>query len=161
MKKTKVNIHIMTREIVISPNENLDFRTTYKKMLDCEDISCLDIDTNVSMKLIDANNNILMLIEVSEQDCQTNLEDAYGKGCFINRFEYVRSLIGTPIWENFISSFITAVKYAMCSREDGFLSRYTYIWAQTTSNEYTILNSLNSFQAIELGDIKTYIYRVN
>ena len=152
----------MTREIVILTNDNFTYHSIYKRMLDCEDILSPYTDNKVSMKLIDENNYILMLIEASTQNYSHNAEHIYERGCFINRFEYVQSLIDTFIAEDFISSFITAVRYAMYPQEDGFLSRYNYIWAQTNTNEIPIIfNQLNPFEIIELGDTKTYIYHIN
>lgn len=94
--------------------------------LTTDDTDDASVDIPVSLKIVDANNQIFALIECES----SNMDNSTAfKGCFIKRFLYEPRLIGTTIFNTFIREFMQSVELCMISTDNGYLTRkYDYIW---------------------------------
>lgn len=145
----------MTTERELSINGNIPNSLSIK-MLDKVDAFSKETNLAASVKLVDSNGIVYMLIECETKDiCADN--NNYLKGCFIRRFEYEKRLINTRIWADTINAFVTSVKYSMVFVDDNkFLSRYRYIWAQTNKEFCIIAEILGLAVEWTVDEITTY-----
>ena len=130
-----------------------------KVMFDATDVTDEATDRTVSMKLIDDDGNVLMLIEALSLDFYESDAKKFEKGCLIKRFEFVERLINSSAWADFIMSFVTSVKYAMIPFGDcDYLCRYTYIWAQKHKDEPCVIAKvLGLDDTLDIEETRTFI----
>ncbi len=149
----------MTTERIIQYDGKIDFYNLQLMQLTESDITSETTDNQVSKKLIDKDGNIVMLIEAQTMDYYSNDDINATKGCFIKRFEFVKELVNTRPWLNFIASFMTGVRYRMVwSNNQKFLAYYNYIWSQKIEEEQCVIAELLDMKVVhKKNDIVTYI----
>ena len=149
----------MTEERFIEFEGEIYLCGLHKVIFDADDATNGATDRTVSMKLINNDGNVLMLIEALAVDFSENDTKKYEKGCQIKRFEFVERLINSSVWADFIMSFVTSVQYAMIPRGDcDYQCRYTYIWVQIHKNEPCIIAKvLGLDDTIDIEESRTYI----
>jgi len=149
----------MTEELFIEFEGEINLYSLRKVMFDADDATDGTTDLSVSMKLIDDDGNVLMLIEALTVDFSEKDAKKYEKGCLIKRFEFVKRLINSSVWADFIMSFVTSVRYAMIPCGDcDYQCRYTYIWAQKHKNESCVIAKvLGLDDTIDIDESRTYM----
>ena len=126
----------MTEEQVIKFDGEYKIESLSKRMLDDSDLTSKNTNKTISIKLVDDKNNIFLLIEACNIDYIEDENRPSNKGCFIKRFIFEESLIGTEKWHEILKSFITGVRYSMIEcLNKSMLCRYRYIWAQKNIDE--------------------------
>lgn len=152
----------MTEERFIEFEGDINLFELRKLMLDVADSTDEATDSTVSMKLVDGDGNVLMLIEALSLDFSESDAKKYEKGCLIKRFEFVERLINSSAWADFIMSFVTSVRYAMIPCGDcDYQCRYTYIWAQKHKDEPCVIAKvLGLDDTIDIEVSRTYIGRL-
>lgn len=149
----------MTKECFIEFNGAINLTSLRKVMFEDNDVTDVATDKRTSMKLIDNNGHVLMLIEALALDFSASDAKRYEKGCLIKRFEYVERLVNSNVWDDFIKSFVNSVRYAMISCGDcNYLCRYRYIWVQQNKDKQCLIAKvLGLDDTIDIGDIRTYV----
>ena len=145
---------MITTEKIIPYPQRLDINTINQTPVPLSESDITDIrtDRNVSLKLVDADGNAILLMEAITYNINTD-EIAHNiTGCFIKRFEYIKELLNTsyfPIIEKCLNTFMTHVKYCMIPMGDNdFLSKYQYLWAMTNDNRECVIAMLYGFYEI-------------
>lgn len=149
----------MTEERFIEFEGAINLFELRKVMFDAIDATDETTDITVSMKLLDDEGNVLMLIEALSLDFFENDAKKYEKGCLIKRFEFVERLINSSAWADFIMSFVTSVRYAMIPCGDcDYQCRYTYIWAQKHKDEPCVIAKvLGLDDTLDIEETRTFI----
>ena len=150
---------VMTEERFIEFEGAINLYSLRKVMFDAEDATDEATDKSVSMKLIDGDGNVFMLIEALTTDFSESDAKKYEKGCLIKRFEFVERLINSSVWADFIMSFVTSVRYAMIPCGDcNYQCRYTYIWVQKHKYEPCVIAKvLGLDDIIDIEGSRTYM----
>ena len=119
----------MTQEYVTNKVTNTSKSSgVQRKSLDDNDITCKDTDRNVSFKVVNENNQVLMLIEALRGYIDESDMNSEKHGCFIKRFIVEKEFVETDEFLKCLKNFISSVQYAMIESTNGtFISRYKYI----------------------------------
>ena len=146
----------MTTERIIKHNGK--YSSLEKRILDDTDITDENTDKYVSIKLVDEKCVTQMLIEAVAVDFYDEGGKSCKRGCMIKRFEFCKELIDNYIWADFFRSFVTSVRYAMIQCDNGFLSRYSYIWAEKTKNEQCVIAEILGLDKVyDMGEFISYV----
>jgi hypothetical protein len=150
---------VMTEERFIEIEGTINLFELRKVMFDATDATDEATDRTVSMKLLDDESNVLMLIEALSLDFSESDAKKYEKGCLIKRFEFVERLINSSAWADFIMSFVTSVRYAMIPCGDcDYQCRYTYIWVQKHKDEPCVIAKvLGLDDTVDIEETRTFI----
>lgn len=150
---------MITIERIIPYPQKLDINTMNQTPVPLSEKDITDIRTNkdISLKLVDADGNTILLIEAITYNIDAD-EIAHNiTGCFIKRFECIRELLNIsyfPIIEKCLNTFMTHVKYHMIPLGDnGFLSKYQYLWTMKNNREECIIAMLYGFYEISESEI--------
>lgn len=148
----------MTEERFIVYDGTIDFTSLQKRMFEDADATDEHTDKSASIKLVDNNNNVLMLIEALTVDFSEKDGEKYEKGCLIKRFEVEERLINTFVWTDVLKSFVDSIKYAMIKCGGcGFDCRYTYVWAQNYIDKPCYIAQILGLDTIiDIGEFRTY-----
>lgn len=152
----------MTQEKIINCSDKVDYDSLQKRMLDTKDVTDKSTDITTSIKLVDENNSVFMLIEAIPIDFFDDKGIRCKKGCFVKRFEFAETIIkNNHLWSDMIKSFVTAVRYAMIPYNNEYLCRYSYIWAQMPKDKPCIIAvALGLDEIYNVGDCITYVGRL-
>lgn len=153
----------MTTENKIDYEGNLTLNTIIQECLPLNNSDILDTeaDLTVSLKMTDNRGRTILLLEakslcINESELLRNTI-----GCYIVRFDYVEQLLHQPfntVFEKFIRSFITNIKYKLTSLPDSsFQTHYQYVWCDTNVNNKLLISEILGLkQLIRLEDYIVY-----
>ena len=140
---------VMTEERFIEFEGTINLFELRKVMFDATDATDEATDRTVSMKLLDDESNVLMLIEALSLDFSESDAKKYEKGCLIKRFEFVERLINSSAWADFIM--------IPCGDCD-YQCRYTYIWVQKHKDEPCVIAKvLGLDDTVDIEETRTFI----
>ena len=129
----------MTEEKVFEYDGKININSLEKRMFDPTDVTDENTDLLTSMKIINEQGEIMMLIETVTKDYFSDGNTRCEKGCLIKRFEFCKMLVNTHIWHDFFKRFVTAIQYAMIQKNDEYLPRYSYVWTKVYKDEPCII----------------------
>ena len=129
-----------------------------RKSLDDNDLTCKDTDRNVSFKVVNENDQVLMLIEALKGYIDRSDLNNEKHGCFIKRFIVEKEFVETDKFLQCLKGFVSSVQYAMVESTTGtYLARYKYIWARKMKGQACLVAKYLNLKLIsEYNDILIY-----
>lgn len=149
---------MLTTEKKLQINGDFDWLSLKIEPFCDKEVSNELTDTDVSMRLVDANGNVVLLIEAIGVDINENDDANNTRGCFIKRFEFVEDIINTEYYTEFLNSFLSRVCYSMIPCDNGrFLGRYYYIWVQKSEEQQCVIaEALGLIEVLNADNIVVY-----
>lgn len=102
-------------------------------------------DINVSMKMVDEDGDIVLLIEAGPRCIYKNEPDRCMIGCFIYRFEYVKDFLQHPcsiVLDDFLHKFECSVNLNQTPTAQDKLVHFQFLWAEQLANNKCLIADL-------------------
>lgn len=123
-------------------------------------------DLSASLKLVDTDGRVLLLIETEPRCIDACEPDKNIMGCYIRRFEYVADFFRAP-YSSIRDSFISAFKHRLIAspvplKRNGLLTYYSYIWAEIGEGAGCVITELLDMPVVSInGHIATHKKLIN